>query len=157
MTSMPDNMIFLISQIAMGVTVLTYLLVLVCIWRYMKRTAEVPPTDAKWKKSCAGLRSSLKAAVSWGTLTALLAILICVLSWVFGATALQAMAVDNLLINLAIMAVSAVLCHLFCTPMLSTMNGSDERDAFARLARRLPNRLLVLAALLLLIHMYLTF
>ena len=154
---LPDNMLFLLTQIAMGVTVLTYLLVILCIWRYMRRTAEVPPTDKKWEKSCNGLYNSLAAAVRWGTLTAVLAVAVCVLSWLFGTAALQGMAVNALMENAVILFASAVLCHLLCTPMLSTMSGSDRRDGFAKLARRLPNRLLFIGVLLLLMHMYLTF
>ncbi|MBQ7850656.1 MAG: hypothetical protein IJ343_13100 [Clostridia bacterium] len=155
--NMPDNMLFLTTQIALGVSILTYLLIILCIWRYMRRTAEVAPTDPKWQKSCNGLRSSLAAAVRWGTLTAWLTLLICVLAWLFGSTQMQGLAVDALLENTVIMFASAVLCHLLCTPMLSTMSGSDIRDGFAKSARRLPNRLLFLGLLLMLLHMYLTF
>lgn len=147
----------LIMAAAIGIAIVTYIIDLLLVARYMNHAAHIPASDPQRKNSLANLLGTVRSAVSWGTLMSWITFLLCLVLWFFGSTAQQTAIMDALFIIACSLLLAALLCYLICSTSLSTMKGDSEQPAFARAARALPNRLLALSLIEILLHLFLTY
>ncbi len=147
----------LVMAAAMGIAIVTYIIDLLLVARYMKHAAQIPASDPQRKNSLASLLGTVRSAVAWGTLMGWITFLLCLMLWLFGTTAQQTVIMNIVGIMACGLLLSALLCHLVCSTSLSSMKGDSEQPTFVRAARALPNRLLALSLIELFLYLFLTY
>lgn len=143
--------------LAMGIAIFTYILNLILVVCYMKRAEKIPEGDPQRHNSLSGLLGTVRSSVRWGTLMSYITFALYVLMWLFGTVAQQNSIVNMLSVVACSLLGAALVCHLVCSLTLSTMKGDSQQPVFAREARKLPSRLLLLGLLELVLYLYLTY